>query len=48
MEVKFAKVQQPNVDCTLSPVLLSDQTIAERKQKVLKKMKEKEIEIIEG
>lgn len=46
MEVKFAKVQQPNVDCTLSPVLLSDQTMAERKQKVLKKMKEKEIDAL--
>ncbi len=44
MNVKYAKVRQPDADSTLSPVLLSDQTMAERQQKVLQKMKENEID----
>ena len=40
-DIELKKIPEPEADCTMQPVMLSDETIAERKQTVLNKMAKK-------
>ena len=43
MEIIYSKVDEPKKDCAL-PVMLSDETIMQRKEKVLTKMQERKLD----
>lgn len=45
-DIELREIPQPQKDCSLTPVVLSDQTMAARKQKVLDKMNERKLDCL--
>lgn len=45
-DVVYKQVSEPKEDCSGSPVLLSDETMSERYEKVLARMKEEKIDTL--
>ena len=44
--VNYKKVNKPALDCTMKPVLLSDETMEERYDKVISKMNENSLDAL--